>query len=500
MFSRKAKTNETPFANTDHEDAVAWGPIDLPDSEATNHFLAVGTTGSGKTTVMRLLMQSIAEQQENRDLRAVVYDAKQDGMSLLSAIFKQRQVITLNPFDKRGYAWDIAKDLDEPRLIAQFAVNLFPKDNDSQPFFVDGARHLCYGIMLSYYLSGFDYTFADVLRPMRSLFLMNQIISRHRATRHLAKTYFADKRVASNLLATIQSRVLPFEPVAACWEKAGSRKVSIRDWITDNYILVLGNSEESREAMDSINRSIFKRISEVCLTQSESTTRRTWVFIDELAEAGRLRGLRSLAKKGRSKGVCLFVAFQSISGLRDQQLYGQHGTDELLGQFSHRFIGRVECPETSKWGSDLIGEQEVTKVSTTFSSGQSGSSTSTNYSQHIQKSVLASELMTVSPCNLQNGLTAFYMSPSIGTFRSNIPGTELFHEQLVPPAAEVPEFVPRNPRHQILYPWNKQQRRAFQIKPPEKKSDQHDKTPPPKERDNGPVNPFDPTDLDDLLS
>jgi DNA helicase HerA-like ATPase len=30
----------------------------LPADEATKHFLAVGTTGSGKTIVLRLLMQS----------------------------------------------------------------------------------------------------------------------------------------------------------------------------------------------------------------------------------------------------------------------------------------------------------------------------------------------------------------------------------------------------------------------------------------------------------
>ncbi|MGV2342203.1 MAG UNVERIFIED_CONTAM: type IV secretion system DNA-binding domain-containing protein [Planctomycetaceae bacterium] len=48
------------------------------------HFLAVGTTGSGKTVVMRLLMQSVLpEIGSGNDVRAVIYDAKQDMMSIL---------------------------------------------------------------------------------------------------------------------------------------------------------------------------------------------------------------------------------------------------------------------------------------------------------------------------------------------------------------------------------------------------------------------------------
>src|SRR5687767_3385125 len=38
-------------------DYLRWGNAYLPESLATQHFLAVGTTGSGKTLVQRLLMR-----------------------------------------------------------------------------------------------------------------------------------------------------------------------------------------------------------------------------------------------------------------------------------------------------------------------------------------------------------------------------------------------------------------------------------------------------------
>jgi hypothetical protein len=264
------------------------------------------------------------------------------------------------------------------------------------------------------------------------------------------------------VLATIQSLVLPYEPVAACWERA-KRKVSIRDWAHEQNVAVLGNSEESREAIDSINRCVFRRAGEVTLALPESKTREIWFFVDELADAGQLDGIRSLAKKGRSKGGRIFIAFQSISGLRDPKLYGQHGTDDLLGQIGNRAIGRLECPETAKWVSDLIGEQEVRKISSSATSSTQGSSYTTSYSQQVQKAVLASQLMDITPCSVEDGLTAYYMVRSVGTFRAHMPGDALFNSDLIPPAADVPEFIPRPPHTQILRGWSRKRAEYFGV-------------------------------------
>ena len=104
---------------------------------------------------------------------------------------------------------------------------------------------------------------------------------------------------------------------------------------------------------------IFKRASDVTLNKKESLTSRTWFYLDELADAGKLNGLVSLAKKGRSKGACLVIAFQSISGLRDDSLYGQCGCDELLGQIGTRFAGRLKCISTADYVSNLLIDRQL---------------------------------------------------------------------------------------------------------------------------------------------
>lgn len=185
MFWKKAKPkaieNQTKagFNGTNKQQTFRWGPIDLPSSEATNYLAAIGSTGSGKTTILRLLQQSVLPNVGKGDCRALVYDAKQDALPILSSIVPSNLIITLNPFDDRGAAWDLAKDLDEPRVMMEFAATIIaPTPNESQPFFTDGARHLLYGVLLSYYLSKVDYKFADVLRPLRDLDLLKKVVRR----------------------------------------------------------------------------------------------------------------------------------------------------------------------------------------------------------------------------------------------------------------------------------------------------------------------------------
>ena len=75
------------------------------------------------------------------------------------------------------------------------------------------------------------------------------------------------------------------------------RKISLNEWVSDrgkeNCVLILGNNERARAAMDRINQVLFKRVTELLLDLPEDRTgtRRNWIFLDELADAGKLEGL-----------------------------------------------------------------------------------------------------------------------------------------------------------------------------------------------------------------
>jgi type IV secretory pathway TraG/TraD family ATPase VirD4 len=458
---RKDQKPRVDASKADILDTVRLGPLLLPTEEQPQHIAVTGSTGSGKTSILRLTMQDVIPTiAPGTNVRAMIYDAKQDVLSLLAAMAPGVATVTMNPFDRRGVAWDIARDVTDPAVAVEISRTLIPEVSESQPFFADAARHLTYGVMLSFMQRGLQWTLADLLRALSSPKLLRNVLLACRYTRNLVSRYFYDPRLLSNVLSTVATKMMPFEPLAAAWEHA-ERMVSVGDWIDNEFVLVLGNHETSKYAINTINRCIFKRACDLTINQSESSIRRNWFILDELAEIGRLDGLLPLCKKGRSKGACVVLAFQSVAGLRDAKLYGKDEAAEILDQIGHFAIGRVG-PDTADWASTLIGEREIREVTISRTYGNNSSSVSHNESFKTQKAVLPSELMGITPCSVERGLTAYYVTRTEeSVIRVTLGGQELFHRDLIPPNKETKDFVPRPAEAQLLEPWTKRQRAEF---------------------------------------
>jgi hypothetical protein len=454
--------SEAAGTATEPTPTLRWGGEEIGEGEATGHFLAIGAPGSGKTIILRLLLQSVLAQfRPGGDQRALVFDAKQDALPLLSGMRPRVPVRTTNPFDSRGVAWDLARDIREPQVAVELAFTFFPNVQESQPFFSDAARHLLYGTLIRFLQSGAAWGLGDVVRVMKSTRTLKAFLKRCPATQDLVEQYLSEKRLAANIGSTIATKLLPFEPIAASWESAQER-VSLEEWAVGDEILILGNSETSRTAIQTINRCMFKRAVDICLHQSESFTRRTWLVIDELAEAGNLtHALISALKRGRSKGICAALAFQSVSGIRDPKLYGPYFSDEILGLIANRFIGRLECPVTAEFISKLFGDQEVDGVSTSRTSSQHGGTFTESHQRVIRRAVLPGELMSLPSCNRCNGLSGYYIVRSLGAYPAQLPGDSLFDADLAAPQADVPEIIPRPVSAQYLAPWTSARRREL---------------------------------------
>ena len=448
--------------------SVTWVRIDIPPTQTSNHFLAVGTTGSGKTTVLRLLMQDALGDVGTGDCRALVYDAKQDMVSILSGILPMDRVIIANPFDDRGARWEMAEDLDEPRTILEAVHTLFPQVKDSTQFFHDACISITYHVLLSWYLSGFQYQFADLLRVLKRKSYIVQVLKKHEETEHVVQQFFVDKKLRSNILASLAVRMLPYDHIASCWETANN-SFSIKQWASSEQVLVLGNSEVSRFAIDAINRFFFKLCVNHTLNKPESRTSASWFILDEVTEMGKLDGLVSLMKKGRTKGAKVVLACQTVSGLRDENMYGQTGADEILGQIGHKFIGRLECVATADYFSQLIGEQDVWMESTSYTSSSQNSSSTTSYSRQVKKAVLPSTFLSLVPCSEETGLRGYCMTQHIGVFPVHLDGQKLFHQDMMPIGKE-PAFVSRSKESQVLRPWPPSRLQHFGLKLPVRKN------------------------------
>ena len=341
---------------------------------ATAHFLVAGCTGSGKSVTIQLLMQSVLPKVESdaHSHRAIIYDSKQDLLPTLASILDPDQIVVLNPLQRFGAAWDIAADIDSPSVAFQLAEVLIPVEKQaSQPFFSDAARHLLSGVFMALkYLKGDEWTLRDALLSVRSAKTLKAFVEACPHTEHLS-VYFGEDRETASILSTIATKLSRFEAIAGAAERC-SRKVSLKKWVTERSVLVLMNDDVTRAACDAFNQAIVQRLSQLLLGHPDNPKRRTWVFLDEVREAGKLEGLSSLLNRGRSKGVCVVLGFQDIEGLRE--VYGQHLANELIGQCGNKAILRLQSPETAKWAEGLAGThlREESSLSGGLSFGKPG--------------------------------------------------------------------------------------------------------------------------------
>lgn len=108
--------------------ALRIGPVPVPRRIETRHFAFLGTTGSGKTTALRQMLNGI----ERRGEAALVYDTS--GEFIAHYYSPARGDIILNPFDARCAFWtpfdEISHPADADRIARQLVSETSSQDDD----------------------------------------------------------------------------------------------------------------------------------------------------------------------------------------------------------------------------------------------------------------------------------------------------------------------------------------------------------------------------------
>jgi type IV secretory pathway TraG/TraD family ATPase VirD4 len=108
--------------------ALAVGTVPIPSRLETRHLSMIGTTGSGKTTALRQMLDGI----EARGEAALVYDTS--GEFIAHYYRPERGDVILNPFDARCAFWspfaEIAHPADADRIAQQFITETGQSDRD----------------------------------------------------------------------------------------------------------------------------------------------------------------------------------------------------------------------------------------------------------------------------------------------------------------------------------------------------------------------------------
>lgn len=336
---------------------IAIGELCLPRSIEARHFLILGTTGTGKSY---LLMSMIAQFQQRR-IRMIIFDRKGEFYSVFGQPNKD---IFFNPYDQRHENWTafsefgIPKSLGHiPEQLRDLADSLFSvSPNNHNAHFYHAAADVFCSSMCYLALAG-KTSNADI----RAFFAAGgaQIVTALKTLpagladglAHLGKD--GTDEHSGSILSTLTERCKDF---AAFVGKDGD--FSVRDWIREGHgNLFINTAGANDERYRSVITMLLDIIGQEIKAMPETGTTQLAIVIDELASLPPLKTLSFLLNEGRSKGVCVILANQTFSKIRE--IYGEAGAKNIFANANTKFIFRLPEPGDAKYISDAIGEQEI---------------------------------------------------------------------------------------------------------------------------------------------
>ena len=332
--------------------------IPFPHRLEQSHFMTLGTTGSGKTTVFRKLLAQMREREDT----AVVFDLTG---AYVEAFYDQERDTILNPADARCPAWTIFNDCHSYSDFTAAAGALIPSDGGAaDPFWALAARTLfiemCMKLIEKKMTS--NKALADNLMTA-DLKLVHK---------HLANT-IADPitapeaaKMAESIRAVFNTnaQVLRFLP-------DDGPQYSIRDWMTSEKkpgsILFITSNYTDLE----MNRALLTLWSNLAIhslmTMKKTRDLRTWFVFDELGALHRLPAIENGLQTARNFGGAMVLGLHSFDKL--VQVYGEENARNLSSLARTKLILAAADLDTAEQGARYIGNREIRQMDEGYSYG-----------------------------------------------------------------------------------------------------------------------------------
>ncbi|MDK2770451.1 MAG: type IV secretion system DNA-binding domain-containing protein [Sphingomonas sp.] len=335
--------------------ALAIGTVPIPARLETRHMAMIGTTGSGKTTALRQLLDGI----EARGEAALVYDTS--GEFIAHYYNPARGDIILNPFDDRCAFWtpfaEIAHPADAARIAQQFITETSSHDND---VWLETARILVANMLRDLWKQDKP-GLADLLAMFQNM-TKEELKERLKDTSS-ARTFAedADRATGSVLFMLAKAAdLIQFLRV----EDSGGKPFAFRDFIhgldkrtgAKPWIFV-PRKEDYFEASKPLLACWLECAASAVLGLPPSPDRRIWFVLDELADLPCVDNLARLLPEGRKFGAAVVLTFQALGQMQNR--YGPQIAESMLGCCNTKLFLQTIDAETRQWASDAIGSQEV---------------------------------------------------------------------------------------------------------------------------------------------
>jgi type IV secretory pathway TraG/TraD family ATPase VirD4 len=371
--------------------SLLFAGVPVPAPDEAKHFKVLGTTGTGKTTVIRSLLAGALR----RGDRAVIADP--DGVYRREFRDRTRGDVLLNPLDGDSVSWDLFAEIDRPEDSDLLARALIPEQGGEDRAWRAYARVLVASLLRQ--LIHADHREVPTLHRLVAHASVEELRELLDGTAAAAYVSIDNARFLASVRAIASADLAVLELVG---RQRSARRVAVRPWIRkadDNApsgVLFLPYRSGQLATLRGLLAAWMRLAIFEALDAGEEASP-LWFVVDELDAIGAIDGLKDALARLRKYGGRCVLGLQSISQLSGT--YGSPAAHTIIENCGNTLLLRCSAGEnggTARFASTLIGEREVLRdqVSRTrpLAFGRGDRSRSETLQRHVERAVLPAEI------------------------------------------------------------------------------------------------------------
>jgi type IV secretory pathway TraG/TraD family ATPase VirD4 len=341
------------------------GVVRIEAPVESQHLLAVGDTGSGKTQ----FMYSVADEAKRKGESCIIFDSK--GGQFVERYYRPERGDVILGLDARAHGWNPSNEIDwsseataRATTKAQ-ASSVYPGDPSHKDWFFKGTSQDIWQYCVLHHRPD--------AKQLAQIFehadpLIDHIVKGTQLQETLMKNTSGTR---PSIMGTLTTNVVPMlQQIKATSEEDPGW--SAREWSKHRKgWIFLTSTLETRESAAPLHRLWMDSLILRLLTMGKQTNLPTVrMLIDELPTLGELSHLKTAMTEGRECGLTMVLGFQARSQLK--AIYGENW-EALFSAPYTKLILRTGEPESFEWGSKLVGSHKVLRLKEHVdSAGKSG--------------------------------------------------------------------------------------------------------------------------------
>lgn len=378
LMGQQVENNPIPIINGNLKSLVPVTDLNgnklrlaLSEDILSRHLLLLGNTGTGKTNVFDFILKDLRRKASSDDV-FLIFDSKGD---FLKKHFQQEDKIIGNAKDVRSKSaiWNLFEeiladgmDMDEIEINArELSKALFhDHENKNQPFFSNAAcdifanmimyaikRNKQYPDVFSKYINNEE--FIGILKKMPA----NQYIQCFEEYDDMKSliNYLGDAKNLQGLGVLGELKSMLNDYFLGVFSKKSDEPFSMKRFVRKRggHAAFIEYDLAGGETLEPIYRILF----DLALKEAMgSNTQKGSVYLiaDEFRMIPKLQHINDGLNFGRSKGVKIIAAIQSVSQL--EEIYGEAASKVMLAGFSSLIVFKCNDPSSRQYVSERFGK------------------------------------------------------------------------------------------------------------------------------------------------